>query len=78
MQANTLEVKGHGHIHAVHINLTANTMVVDDLGLVIGDRHDISCVQGDGVTSASGASGNKTLLFCLIDCIWRVNSTVHC
>ena len=47
-------------MHAVHINLTANTMVVDDLGRVTGDLHEISCVQGDGVASTADASGKKT------------------
>ena len=61
-QANTLEIKGHGHMHAVYLNVTANTMVVDDLGLVIGDLHKNACVQGDGITSTQGASGNTVLL----------------
>ena len=60
-----MEIKGHGRMHAVHIEVTANTMVVDDLGSVIGDLHNNQCVQGDGVTSTKGASGNTDPLFVL-------------
>ena len=58
-----MEIKGRGHMHAVHLNVTANTMVVHDLGLVIGDLHVNPCVQGDGVSSTNGASGNNVPLF---------------
>ena len=51
-----LRIRGGGVLHAVHLNLTAEEMVVDDLGRVVGDTHSIPCVMGEGVNGA-GASG---------------------
>ena len=62
-------------MHAVHLNVTANTMVVDDLGLVIGDLHKNPCVQGDGVTSTKGASGN--IVHCFIFCKCQLSKSYN-
>jgi hypothetical protein len=52
-------VQGEGHVHAVQVNITAETLIVDDLGQIIGDLHSVSCVVGDGFSSGSGASGTQ-------------------
>ena len=52
-------MQGEGHVHAVQVNITAETLIVDDLGQIVGDLHSVSCVVGDGFSSASGASGIK-------------------
>jgi len=44
-------VKGLGHLHALHINITAGTLIVDDLGHVTGDVNDDPCPVGDGIDS---------------------------
>lgn len=51
-----LRIQGGGFVHAVHLNLTAGEMIVDDLGRVVGDTHSVPCVTGEGVNGA-GASG---------------------
>lgn len=52
-------MQGEGHVHAVQVNITAETLIVDDLGQIVGDLHSVSCVVGDGFSSGSGASGIK-------------------
>lgn len=54
-------MKGLGHLHAVHLNLTVNTLIVDDLGHVTGDVHDDPCPVGDGIDS-SGKTDNSCLI----------------
>ncbi|XP_033745593.1 uncharacterized protein LOC117331107 [Pecten maximus] len=54
--ANNLWVKGGGHLHAVKVNIDADTMIVDDLGEVTGDVHTKSCTVGQGY-QAYGGSG---------------------
>ncbi|KAK3576661.1 hypothetical protein CHS0354_004945 [Potamilus streckersoni] len=56
IQADTIRVRGGGHVHAVHININSATLIVDDLGRIVGDFHSIPCITGDGY-SGSGASG---------------------
>ncbi|XP_076091252.1 uncharacterized protein LOC143063127 [Mytilus galloprovincialis] len=55
--ANKLWVQGGGHVHAVHVDITADTLIVDDLGKIIGDIHNAACSKGDGYSSSTGGSG---------------------
>lgn len=54
-------IKGGGHAHAVHVNITASTLTVDDLGRIVGDVHNILCAEGTGFDGV-GASGIKSIL----------------
>ena len=56
-QVGTLNVKGGGILHAVHLDITADKMKVDDLGQVIGDTHSVTCSSGEGIVGSNGASG---------------------
>ncbi|WAR26294.1 hypothetical protein MAR_011998 [Mya arenaria] len=55
IQANTMRVAGGGIVHAVHVNIGAQQLIVDDLGEIIGDFHSVSCSTGNGVTGTSGS-----------------------
>ena len=57
-KANKLWVQGGGHVHAVHVDMEAKDLIVDDLGLIVGDIHDAPCTTGNGFSSTSGGSGN--------------------
>ena len=50
-------VRGKGLVHAVNVDIEAGTLVIDDLGIVRGDTHSITCTTGQGSPSSSGASG---------------------
>ena len=52
-------MQGEGHVHAVQVNITAETLIVDDLGRIIGDLHDITCSKGNGFNANDGASGRQ-------------------
>ena len=51
---------GGGIIHAVHLNITVDNLVIDDLGTIVGDLHQIPCSEGQG-HGGSGPSGNVHL-----------------
>lgn len=53
-------MQGGGHVHAVHVDITADTLIVDDLGKIIGDIHNAACSKGDGYSSSTGASGKTS------------------
>jgi len=55
-------VQGEGHVHAVQVNITAENLIVDDLGQIIGDLHDITCSKGNGFNANNGASGRQCYL----------------
>ncbi|KAH3816394.1 hypothetical protein DPMN_117910 [Dreissena polymorpha] len=54
-QADTLRVQGGGRIHAVHVDIRAQQLTVDDLGEIIGDLHTIACTTGSGIAGSSGS-----------------------
>ena len=51
-----MHIEGLGHVHATHVHIEAGTLIVDDLGRLVGDEHDIPCTTGQG-TDGQGASG---------------------
>jgi len=59
-QADKLWVQGGGLVHAVKVTIVAGTLVVDDLGQIVGDLHDISCPTGTGF-AGNGGSGKYYL-----------------
>ena len=76
-QAGKLWVQGEGHVHAVHVNITAENVVVDDLGHIIGDHHGIACTIGDGFDSVNGASGRVIWKFSCLFKIRKKGGMVH-
>ena len=54
-QATTLRVQGGGIIHSTSVNIEAETLIVDDLGEIIGDLHSITCTEGAGNGGSSGS-----------------------
>ena len=60
LQGTSIRVQGGGIIHAIHVVIESDNLIVDDLGRVVGDIHDLPCDTGNGIdgTTASG----KTIL----------------
>ena len=58
-QASNFHVHGLGRVHAIHLNITAAELTVDDLGQIIGDYHNISCSIGEGF-DGYGPSGKMS------------------
>jgi hypothetical protein len=64
--------------------ITAETLIVDDLGRIIGDLHDITCFKGNGFNANNGASGRQCYqvislgfgLWCLMP-LSRIPPLVH-
>ncbi|WAR25690.1 hypothetical protein MAR_011394 [Mya arenaria] len=54
-----LNIQGGGIVHAIHVNIEAQQLIVDDLGEIIGDFHNITCSVGEGVQGTAG-SGRLT------------------
>ena len=50
-----LRVKGGGKIHAIHVDIQSTNLIVDDLGEIIGDYHDLTCTSGNGVAGTTGS-----------------------
>lgn len=61
LQAQTLRVQGGGLVHATHVNIHAHTLIVDDLGEIIGDLHSVTCSQGAGFDGSSGSGRWRVL-----------------
>ncbi|XP_071506021.1 uncharacterized protein [Diadema antillarum] len=62
LTVDTLRIRGGGRLHEVDFIINANRLIVDDLGMLVADEHDIPCVQPDGDGSEAsqantGASG---------------------
>ena len=60
-QVGDMKVQGGGLVHAVHMNIEASMLVVDDLGIIRGDTHGMTCTTGQGYGGSSGASGQWNL-----------------
>jgi len=58
---DTMRVYGGGRLHAVSVNLTAHKLIVDDLGVITGDLHLISC-HGDPHTTSTVKNGQDLVL----------------
>ena len=71
LTVGTLHIQGGGHVHEVEMTINADHVVVDDLGLLVGDTHDLSCGtdDGDGLES-SGSSGSSGRLLLLVEYFW--------
>ena len=41
LQGTSIRVQGCGIIHAIHVVIESDNLVVDDLGRVVGDIHDL-------------------------------------
>ena len=54
-----LRIKGGGTIHHPKIHITADEFIIDDLGTLVGDRHDESCSTGNGYNNGNGGSGTN-------------------
>ena len=57
-----LRVQGGGKIHAIHVDIQSTNLIVDDLGEIIGDYHDLTCVSGNGVAGTTG-SGKSNYIY---------------
>ena len=62
LQGTSIRVQGGGIIHAIHVVIESDNLVVDDLGRVVGDIHDLPCETGNGVDGTT-ASGKTSLNF---------------
>lgn len=54
-----IRVKGGGVIHAVHVNIETENLIVDDLGEIIGDLHSITCDSSFSGTDGAAGTGNE-------------------
>lgn len=48
-------MQGGGLVHSTHVNIEAETLIVDDLGVIKGDLHTITCSQGSGYDGTVGS-----------------------
>lgn len=58
-----IRVKGGGVIHAVHVNIETEDLIVDDLGEIIGDLHSITCGSSFSGTDGAAGTGNDISLW---------------
>ena len=61
-QGTDLRVQGGGIIHAIHVDIQSTNLIVDDLGEIIGDYHELTCTSGNGVAGTTG-SGKSNSFF---------------
>ena len=63
LSVQRLRVEGGGHLHTTMMEINADTLIVDDLGRVVADVHDIPCDDADGAgkagTGSYGGSGKR-------------------
>ncbi|XP_077861759.1 uncharacterized protein LOC144342564 [Saccoglossus kowalevskii] len=63
LTVENFHIEGGGHVHAVDLGINVVTMVIDDLGRLVADYHDIPCNVSDGSgkkptnDNLSGSSG---------------------
>ncbi|KAL5013117.1 hypothetical protein ScPMuIL_007387 [Solemya velum] len=58
LEAETVHIYGEGLIHAMDVTITADNVIVDDLGHLVGDLHSVACEADIGSgNSGNGASG---------------------
>lgn len=68
LQAEMLRVNGGGIVHATTVNIEAESLIVDDLGEIIGDLHNVACssvYSGVGGSSGSGIYSDITVYILL-------------
>ena len=58
-QGADIRVQGGGIIHAIHVDIQSTNLIVDDLGEIIGDYHELTCTAGNGVAGSTGSGKTK-------------------
>ena len=48
-------MQGGGIIHAIYVDIQPTNLIVDDLGEIIGDIHELTCDTGNGVAGSTGS-----------------------
>ena len=48
-------MQGGGKIHAIFVDIQPVNLIVDDLGEIIGDYHDLTCAVGNGFSGSTGS-----------------------
>lgn len=65
LSVQRLKVEGGGHLHTTRMEINADILIVDDLGKVVADVHEIPCEDEDGAgkdpSSSYGGSGMSSL-----------------
>ncbi|XP_033640829.1 uncharacterized protein LOC117301055 [Asterias rubens] len=60
LSVQRLKVEGGGHLHATRMEINADILIVDDLGRVVADVHEIPCEEEDGAgKDPSGSYGGS-------------------
>ena len=55
-------MQGGGIIHAIHVDIQSTNLIVDDLGEIIGDVHELTCTSGNGVAGTTGSGKPISIL----------------
>ena len=69
LSVQRLKVEGGGHLHATRMEINADILIVDDLGRVVADVHEIPCEEEDGAgKDPSGSYGGSGMFIVVIYC----------
>ncbi|XP_038052472.1 uncharacterized protein LOC119725183 [Patiria miniata] len=60
LSVQRLKVEGGGHLHTKRMEINADVLIVDDMGRLVADLHDLPCPDSDGAgKSGSGNNGGS-------------------